>query len=471
MRHTSTRGGADRHANGLSRTAVEAVDDTKPMQETTHSLFTDEQQALIEHVHPYGFTAVPVKPSGQGAMRRAAEAFMSFMGAGRSHGIAVAIGDRRFRLYKLKEGEVALHDNQGHQIHIANDGITVSSPNSKKVVHQVMQSDQMPSDGPMGQTAQEQQPVVAKEQQNNTEHNVSHTHTINHNVTQSISQLSTAAQNIASQMQGIVAQAQALVSAGVGLPGLNAIGSQLQSLAGSVTGAGSSVAASISGIAASMSSGSMAGMSSLLSSVSPLVSQLQGLMNPANLPQALHQHVIGLANGIVSSAFNGQHTTTWASNGIAHVSAAIVQATAPHLPMNGMILGSDTMQLVKGLTTSGVTTTSDARLKSNIADLPPTLARLMTVKLKTFHKKYVAASVEDGAVSHSIHEDGEDTFGFIAQELRPTFPELVSGDEATGFLRVDEGKAGLIAIKALQEFVIEQRAEIAQLKAQLSAKG
>jgi phage gp45-like len=130
----------------MSRSVVEAVDDTKLMQETKHSLFADEQQDKIEHAHPYGFTAVPQKPTGTGKLRMAAEAFLSYMGAGRAHGIAMVVGDRRYRLYKLDAGEVALHDDQGHQVHIKRDGVWVSAPNSKKVVAQIMDDDTLPQD-------------------------------------------------------------------------------------------------------------------------------------------------------------------------------------------------------------------------------------------------------------------------------------------------------------------------------------
>lgn len=146
MLHSTSRNSADRHASGLGRTAVEGADDTKLMQETKHSLFKGEQQDQIEHVHPYGFVNVPNKPTGQGKLRRAAEAFMTFLGGNRSQGVAIAVGDRRYRLYKLAEGEVALHDDQGQQVHMKRDGIYGSVPNSKKIVMQVMDDDQMPQD-------------------------------------------------------------------------------------------------------------------------------------------------------------------------------------------------------------------------------------------------------------------------------------------------------------------------------------
>lgn len=157
MRHSTSRTAADRHASGLGRTVFEEADDSKPMQESKHSLFKGEQQQKIEHVHPYGFTAVPKKPTGSGVMRRAAEAFMSFLGGNRSHGIAVVVGDRRYRLYKLEEGEVALHDDQGQQVHLKRDGVWASVPNSKQIKMQIMDDDQMPQDSSGGSGGSGQQ--------------------------------------------------------------------------------------------------------------------------------------------------------------------------------------------------------------------------------------------------------------------------------------------------------------------------
>jgi phage gp45-like len=162
MQHNTSRTSADRHASGLGRTTFEKADDTKLMQNVKFSGVAGEQQQGIEHVHPYGFVNVPKAPtqqqsssgsdgsgSGQTAAnqhRMAAESFMSFLGGARSHGVALVTGDRRYRLYKLAEGEVALHDDQGHQVHIRRDGVYVSAPNSKKIYGQVMADDTMPQE-------------------------------------------------------------------------------------------------------------------------------------------------------------------------------------------------------------------------------------------------------------------------------------------------------------------------------------
>lgn len=168
MRHSTSRTAADRHANGMSRSVVEQVDDTTDWQNGTHSVFANEQQGTIEHAHPYGFTHVPKKPTGVGLLRQAAEAIFAYLGGNRSHGISVMVGDRRFRLKKLAEGEVALYDDQGHQVHFQRGGLYVSAPNSKKITAQIMQSDQMPTDQSdqnsqikNGQIAQYNQPNVA----------------------------------------------------------------------------------------------------------------------------------------------------------------------------------------------------------------------------------------------------------------------------------------------------------------------
>lgn len=154
MRTNSTRGGIDRIGNGIARGVHMSADDTQLLQELTHGLFSDEAQQTIEHAHQYGFTSVAQPPTGEGDDQMAAEPFIAYIEGNRSHGVAFTIADRRYRLYKLQNGEVALHDDQGHQIHLARDGIYVSAPNSKKIVGQIMADDALPQDGKNGQIQQ-----------------------------------------------------------------------------------------------------------------------------------------------------------------------------------------------------------------------------------------------------------------------------------------------------------------------------
>lgn len=150
MKHNSTRTTADRHGNALGRATLEQTDDTKPMQEIQSKNFSGEGMDTVEHVHPYGFSARPQVPDKVGGIKRAAEAFLSFIGGNRSHGVVVAVGDRRFRLFNLQPGEVGLHDDQGHQIHITRSGVFVSAPKSKKIIGQIMADDTLPQNSQQG---------------------------------------------------------------------------------------------------------------------------------------------------------------------------------------------------------------------------------------------------------------------------------------------------------------------------------
>lgn len=140
MRFFNGRDTSDRVGGGISRTTIEKIDDSKFFQQHTVNGLSGEKQQSIEHVHPYGFSTHPKAPSG--GMR--AEGFLTYLGGMRSHGVNLMTGDRRYRFNSMQEGEVALHDDQGHQMHIARDGMYSSAPNSKKIIAQIMQDDIIP---------------------------------------------------------------------------------------------------------------------------------------------------------------------------------------------------------------------------------------------------------------------------------------------------------------------------------------
>ncbi len=132
MKRSSTRNASDRVALTAARATLDAADDTHLMQEVQLRLFHGEQADTIEHFHPYGFTAVPKKPSkdSSGVMRKA-EAVVLFQNGSRSHPLAIVIGDRRYRLKNGQEGEVAVHDDQGQVVHLTRSGIVVDGGPSK----------------------------------------------------------------------------------------------------------------------------------------------------------------------------------------------------------------------------------------------------------------------------------------------------------------------------------------------------
>src|SRR5208282_5111679 len=112
MRWSASRDASDRVGGGLTRMIMKLADDLHLMQQ--HGLLghqTDdsatEQQDTVEHVHDFGFTNVPM-PFVEGAIH-AAEAFALSLNGNRSHNIIFKCGDRRYRLFGLANGEVALH--------------------------------------------------------------------------------------------------------------------------------------------------------------------------------------------------------------------------------------------------------------------------------------------------------------------------------------------------------------------------
>jgi hypothetical protein len=91
-------------------------------------------------------------------------------------------------------------------------------------------------------------------------------------------------------------------------------------------------------------------------------------------------------------------------------------------------------------------TFSDSRLKKNIQKLPSLLDKVMQLEPVAYEMK--------------AHNPGEQkSLGFIAQEVKSLFPELVTvlKDSATGYKGIDEVHAlnysgfGVLAIKAIQE--------------------
>ena len=99
---------------------------------------------------------------------------------------------------------------------------------------------------------------------------------------------------------------------------------------------------------------------------------------------------------------------------------------------------------------------SDRRLKENIIDLPPQLDKIMA--LRTVEFDYIES------------EGGGHQIGFIAQEVKEVYPDLV-GEREDGMLTLtDFNKNDARLIKAIQELktiVDTQAAEIAELKAKV----
>lgn len=110
---------ADRARLMIGRAVIAAVDDAQRAQALQLDLLADETQDGVERFQEYGFTSHP---------HPGAEAITAFVGGLRSHGVVIAVEDRRYRLKGLAEGEVALYDDQGQMVKLGRDAITISTP-------------------------------------------------------------------------------------------------------------------------------------------------------------------------------------------------------------------------------------------------------------------------------------------------------------------------------------------------------
>lgn len=108
----------------VARAIVRLVNDASQAQELQLELLADESQDAVERFQNYGFTAHP---------HTGAEALVAFVGGLRSHGVALAVEDRRYRLTGLQAGEVALFDDLGNMVKLGRDRIEVVGISEVKV--------------------------------------------------------------------------------------------------------------------------------------------------------------------------------------------------------------------------------------------------------------------------------------------------------------------------------------------------
>jgi phage baseplate assembly protein V len=103
----------------IVRGVLSAIDDTQQAQEVQIQLLSDETADGIERFQNYGFSSVPFP---------GAEAVMACVGGLRSHGIVIAVEDRRYRLVGGVAGEVSMYDDQGQLVSLKRDGIYLTTP-------------------------------------------------------------------------------------------------------------------------------------------------------------------------------------------------------------------------------------------------------------------------------------------------------------------------------------------------------
>lgn len=133
---SNTADAARRAFIGISRGTLVKADDSKKWQEVTLRAEFDQKYSNVEVAHHYGFTSVGLAPADD-KTSDAAEIVILFPDGNRSHPIAIVVGDRRYRLKGLKDGEVALYDDQGQKVHLTRDGILIDGGSSKKWIKAV----------------------------------------------------------------------------------------------------------------------------------------------------------------------------------------------------------------------------------------------------------------------------------------------------------------------------------------------
>jgi hypothetical protein len=135
--------------------------------------------------------------------------------------------------------------------------------------------------------------------------------------------------------------------------------------------------------------------------------------------------------GKVISGFNGSSSVGFVANDTASASAGVYYGCS----LNGTFIGS--IQRVGATSAVVYNTTSDQRLKSNIADANSVLSTLMNVKVRQY-------DWTDG----DLHQD----YGFIAQELESVLSGVVTkGKTEEDMWQLDYSRLTPHLVKAIQE--------------------
>lgn len=99
----------------VTRAVVARVADTPSTQEL-QVVGLDDDVMPVEHLQPYGLSSAPLD---------GAQALVLCVGGQREHGVAVAVGDRRYRPTNRPAGEVTLYDHRGQLVRLAESGVAV----------------------------------------------------------------------------------------------------------------------------------------------------------------------------------------------------------------------------------------------------------------------------------------------------------------------------------------------------------
>lgn len=100
----------------IARAVISTVNDDTKVQQMCIKLLAGEMKDKVDRLQEYGFTSVP--HSGM-------EAAVVFINGDRGNPMIVAVGDRKYRLKGLKNGEVAIYTDEGDHIHLKRNNTIV----------------------------------------------------------------------------------------------------------------------------------------------------------------------------------------------------------------------------------------------------------------------------------------------------------------------------------------------------------
>ena len=107
---------------------------------------------------------------------------------------------------------------------------------------------------------------------------------------------------------------------------------------------------------------------------------------------------------------------------------------------------------------------SDERLKENIQPLQDNLSKILKLKAVSYNMRKEFYNISDPEKLSMAMSDKRKDFGFLAQEIKEVFPEVVSLDSTSNYYSVNYVKLIPVLIEAIKE----QQVQIEELKKQIS---
>ena len=96
------------------------VDSAGAVQTVQIKTGADETLSDVQHREPYGYASHPKKDGAQ--------PLVVALNGDPSHSLVIMVGNRKYRLKGLAEGEVALYDDQAQSVILKRDKIQINAP-------------------------------------------------------------------------------------------------------------------------------------------------------------------------------------------------------------------------------------------------------------------------------------------------------------------------------------------------------